>query len=120
MQIAVVVICAVMSAGLEEAAGWSKQEAVRIRQVRVEGNQRVKTETILNQVNSREGAVFNEKMIAEDTRRIVNMTQIAHVDWPDRYNIGGSGNRPPAIGGANGQQKNKRKRPSQKIEFERR
>ena len=63
------------------AAALSMQQAVKIRQVKVQGNQAVSAEEIFSVVRSRSGAVFNEKLISEDARRMVNLPQVAQVDW---------------------------------------
>jgi outer membrane protein insertion porin family len=52
-----------------------------IRQVLIEGNTTVTTATIMGQVHSRPGAVFSEKIVSEDARRIASMPQITDVRW---------------------------------------
>ncbi|MCP4710773.1 MAG: outer membrane protein assembly factor BamA [Planctomycetes bacterium] len=59
----------------------SPQQAVKIRQVKIQGNQAVSSDRIFGVVRSRSGAVFNEQLISEDARRIVNLPQVAQVDW---------------------------------------
>ncbi len=53
----------------------------RIRQIRITGNNIVSTATILGQVKSRSEAIYTEKTVAEDARRILVMPQIADVKW---------------------------------------
>ncbi|MBN2375631.1 MAG: outer membrane protein assembly factor BamA [Sedimentisphaerales bacterium] len=53
----------------------------RIRQIRITGNNLVSTATILGQVKSRSEAIYTEKTVAEDARRILVMPQIADVKW---------------------------------------
>ncbi|MCP4710335.1 MAG: hypothetical protein GY869_17065, partial [Planctomycetes bacterium] len=84
--VAIVLIC--QPIGGHPGKARRPQQAVRIRQVRVQGNQAVSTDTIFNVVRSRAGAVFNEKLISEDARRIINLPQVSHVDW--EANIVGS------------------------------
>ncbi|KPK74837.1 MAG: hypothetical protein AMJ79_13000, partial [Phycisphaerae bacterium SM23_30] len=74
-------VLAVVSRADRQQVQAVEQQAVRIRQVRVQGNRSVALNTILSEVRSRAGAVFNEKLIAEDARRIVKLPQIAQVDW---------------------------------------
>jgi outer membrane protein insertion porin family len=52
-----------------------------IRQVLIDGNSAVTTGTIMKQVHGRPGAVFSEKIVSEDARRIASMPQIADVQW---------------------------------------
>ena len=52
-----------------------------IGQVRVTGNQVVETKAILEQVRSRAGATFNQKLVDEDLRRIIVMPEIYDARW---------------------------------------
>ncbi len=53
----------------------------RIRQVSIEGNDKVSVSTIMNNVRSRSGAVYEESLAGEDARRILLMPQIRDVQW---------------------------------------
>ena len=59
----------------------AQETVIRIRQVQVKGNQNVPPQTILDKVRSRAGAVFSEKIVSDDARRIMAMPQIADVEW---------------------------------------
>ncbi len=52
-----------------------------IDKVLVQGNNKVKTDTILDKIQSRPGAVFSARLVAEDTQRIIGMPQIFNVKW---------------------------------------
>ena len=59
----------------------TSSEADLIRQVRIEGNEHVAESTILSQIKSRPGAVFSEKIVSDDARRIIVMPQVYDVKW---------------------------------------
>ena len=52
-----------------------------IGRVTVQGNEQVKAEHILRQVYSRSGAPLSEKLLSEDSRRIIIMPEILDVKW---------------------------------------
>ncbi|OQA01751.1 MAG: Outer membrane protein assembly factor BamA precursor [Planctomycetes bacterium ADurb.Bin412] len=65
----------------EPAPAEPAEPGVRIRQVTIEGSEKVPVSTIINNVRSRSGAVYDEKLVGEDARRILLMPQIRDVKW---------------------------------------